>query len=87
VAQATLYQILGQLSTLEVDELRQLDQAVQERLAPQEKTQTREAFHQALVATGIVKRIKPARRADDSLRRLIQAQGKPVSETIIEERR
>ena len=87
MAQATLSQILDQLSNLEVDELRQLDQAVHERLAPRETTEAREAFHQALIAGGIVKRIKPARRADASPRRLIQAQGKPVSETIIEERR
>jgi uncharacterized protein involved in exopolysaccharide biosynthesis len=87
VAQATLYQILDQLPTLEVDELRQLNQAVQERLAPQEQAQKREAFHQALLASGLVRQIKPPRRADDSPRRLIEVQGKPVSETIIEERR
>ena len=87
MAQAILEQIIGQLSTLGVDELRQLDQAVHERLAPQEIPQGREAFHQALIAAGIVKRIKPVRHTDDGQRRLIQAQGIPVSETIIEERR
>jgi hypothetical protein len=53
----------------------------------QERTPAREAFHRALITTGTVKRIKPARHADDILRCLIQVQGKPVSETIIEERR
>lgn len=87
MTQATLYQILNQLSTLEQNELRQLNQAVQEHLAPQEEGQRREAFHQALLASGLIKQIKPPRRKEDSQRRLIEVQGKPVSETIIEERR
>lgn len=87
MAQATLYQILDQLPTLEADELRQLYQAVQAHLIPQEDTQKREAFHQALLASGIVKQIKLAHRKQDIQRSLIKVQDKPVSETILEERR
>lgn len=87
MAQATLYQILDQLPTLEPEELRQLNQVVQEHLAPHEEAWKREAFHQALLASGLVKQIKPTRCKEDSQRRLIEVQGKPISETIIEERR
>ena len=87
MSQATLHQILDQLSTLEVDELQRLDRVLQERLTPQEQAPKREAFHQALLASGLVKQIKSSRRVGDSTRRLIDVQGNPVSETIIEERR
>jgi tetratricopeptide (TPR) repeat protein len=45
------------------------------------------AFHQALLASGLVKQIKQPSRNPQSVRQLIQVQGKPISETIIEERR
>ena len=47
----------------------------------------RRLFHAALLASGLVKEIKPPPLAGRSQRRLIQVQGKPVSQTIIEERR
>ncbi len=85
--QATLSQILDQLKALDADELRQLGQAVQEQLSPPEEVRKREAFHQALLASGLVKQIKKPRLTDTVERRLIEVQGKPVSETILEERR
>jgi hypothetical protein len=87
MAQATLRQILDQLPTLDVEELRQLNQAIEKRLSPQEETRKREAFRQALLASGLVKEIKPPRRTEISERQLIEVQGQPVSKTIIEERR
>jgi hypothetical protein len=87
MAQMTLYQILDQLPTLEPEELRQLNQAVQAQLMPQEEDQKRTTFHQALLASGLVKQLKPPRHDEDTQRRLIEVQGKPVSETILEERR
>ena len=87
MAHSTLYQILDQLSTLEPEELRQLGQAVQAHLTPQAETQKREAFHQALLTSGLVKQIKPQRECESPQRRFIEVQGKPVSETILEERR
>jgi hypothetical protein len=47
----------------------------------------RETFHQALLASGLVKQIRPPRLDRDAQRRLIEVQGPPVSETIIAERR
>jgi hypothetical protein len=45
------------------------------------------AFHQALLGAGLVKRINPQRRGEKPRFQLIQVLGKPLSETIIEERR
>lgn len=87
MAQATLQQILSQLPSLEPDELRQLSQAVLEQLSPQEEARKREAFHQALLSAGLIRQINRPRRGIEGQRQLIEVQGKPVSETIIEERR
>ncbi|MEG4805708.1 hypothetical protein QUB63_34600 [Microcoleus sp. ARI1-B5] len=44
-------------------------------------------FTPALLTSGLVKKIKHSSWNQQIERRLIQVQGKPVSETIIEERR
>ncbi len=87
MAQTTLYEILDQLRTLEPEELRRLERAVCSHLGPQAESTKREAFHQALLASGLVKQIKPPRQDRDAERRLIEVQGRPVSETIVAERR
>ena len=87
MAQATLHQILHQLPSLEPDELHQLNHAVQSQLAPQAASSQRDAFHQALLASGLVKEIRQPRRYEDTQRRLVEVVGRPVSETIIAERR
>lgn len=87
MAQETLNQILNQLETLELEELQQLNQRVQQYLADKEGTDKQAAFHQALINSGLVKQIKQPSYDPISERRLIQVEGKPVSETIIEERR
>ena len=87
MAQATLHQILHQLSSLEPDELQQLNQAVQLQLAPEAASSQRETFHQALLASGLVRQIRQPRRQEDTQRRLVEVLGRPVSETIIAERR
>ncbi|MFB2977445.1 hypothetical protein ACE1CM_14735 [Microseira sp. BLCC-F43] len=87
MAQATLNQILSQLETLELEELHQLNQKIQKSLADKEEIAKRAAFHQALLDSGLVKQIKHPLYEPISQRRLIQVEGKPVSETIIEERR
>ncbi len=46
-----------------------------------------EAVHHALLASGLVKRIARRTEPDTTERRLVEAQGEPVSETIIRERR
>lgn len=87
MAIANLSSIMEQLPHLEVNELRQLDQAVQQRLAPVQLSQDREAFRRALLSSGLIKAIKPTRRTSGEARSMMEFAGKPISETIIEERR
>ncbi len=86
MAQAILNQILVQLKSLEMIELQQLNQAVQDRLASQiadEQT----VFHQALLESGLVRQIKIPSLRKSNERRLVEIEGQPISETILEERR
>lgn len=86
MAQVILNQILSQLNTLEIEELHQLNQAIQQRLAHQELTQ-QAIFHKALLASGLVKQHKKPIDNQQPRYPLTQLKGKPVSQTIIEERR
>ncbi|MEP0854828.1 hypothetical protein [Trichocoleus sp. DQ-U1] len=83
----TLNQILKQMETLETKEIKQLNQIIQEYLAEREKTINKAAFHQALINSGLVKQIKPPAYQPIAERQLIKVEGKPVSKTLIEERR
>ena len=56
-------------------------------LQKQEETTAREAFHEALLASGLVKELKSVRSRTDRDRPLVPIQGRPLSETIVEERR
>ncbi len=86
MAQTTLDQILDQLETLEPQELQRLSQVVQGYLTPGEETEKILAFHKSLRSSGLVRQIKrPFFKQPE--RQLIQIQGSPLSETIIEERR
>jgi hypothetical protein len=87
MALETLNQILKQLETLELEELQQLNQTIKKYLADKEETVKQAAFHQALIDCGLVKQIKHPAYEPITERRLIHVEGKPVSETIIEERR
>ncbi len=80
----TLNQILNELKFLNSEELQQLHQAIQERLEVKQTTQ-KSTFHQALLKSGLVKEIKQPFNNQQNQRKLIEVQGKPVSETIIEE--
>ena len=86
MAQVILNQILSQLNTLEIEELQQLNQAIQKRLAHQELTQ-QAIFKKVLLASGLVKQHKKPIDNQQPRYPLIQLKGKPVSQTIIEERR
>ncbi|EDX72167.1 hypothetical protein MC7420_8259 [Coleofasciculus chthonoplastes PCC 7420] len=85
--QTILNQILNQLEMLESEELQQLNLAIQKHLTDKEVAAQRTKFHQALLTSGLVKQVKHASDNQQPERRLIQVQGKPISETIIEERR
>jgi hypothetical protein len=87
MAQANVNQILAQIETLELEELQQLNQAIQRYLADKQETAKRATFYKVLLDSGLVKQLKQSSYTRQTERRLIQVQGKPVSETIIEERR
>lgn len=85
--QAILNQILDRLKDLEPSELQQLSQALQKYLADGETSIKRVSFHQALVASGLVRQIKTPTFELKTHQSLLQSQGESVSQTIIAERR
>lgn len=87
MTEVILQRVLNQIPVLDQYELRLVQRAVQERLSPQGQIQKRRAFYHALRASGLVKQIKTRPSGDVIQRRLVQVQGPPVSQTIIEERR
>jgi hypothetical protein len=87
MSQTILKQILNQLQTLEPSELEQLSQVIQIHLSDRQTATKRAAFHQALVSSGLVQQIKHPAFEQRSHSHLIQVEGEPVSQTIIEERR
>lgn len=87
MGQATLSRILEEITTLEPDELHEVERTVRGLLEPNSKEAEREAALRVLQASGLVKEIKRPRMVAGQERPLIQIQGKPLSETIIEERR
>ena len=87
MAEAVLQRMLSEIPVLDQHELRQVQQAVQARLAPQEQAKKRRAFYHALRASGLVRQIKAQSASNSDQRQLAQVQGPPISQTIIEERR
>jgi hypothetical protein len=79
MSQVVLNQILDQLQSLESSELKQLNRAIQNYLANQEKTTKQAAFHQVLIASGLVRQIKQATYEHRTSQQLIQIQGEPIS--------
>ena len=56
-------------------------------LKEQDKAEELEVFHQALLSQGLVKEVKKPPVPNTTDRQLIEVKGKPVSQTIIEERK
>lgn len=83
--QATLNQIINQLQALEPSELQQLSQVIQKYLKDSDVSGKRAAFHQSLLRSGLVRQIKTPNFERRSRQSLIQVQGEPVSQTIVEE--
>lgn len=86
MSQTILSQMLNELQFLEPVELQQLNYAVQERLNDKEQAAKQVVFHQALVDCGLVRKIKEVSH-QPIVRQTIQVKGKPISETLLEERR
>jgi hypothetical protein len=87
MTQITLDHILKQLDTFELDELKQLNKTILKYVSEREEPLKKAAFHQALLDAGLVKQIKHPTERESAERPLIQVEGKPVSETILESRR
>lgn len=79
--------VLEALDTLSPEEQRRLRERLEESSARHAEATGMKAFHQALLASGLVKTIKKPRACVPDQRCLIEVRGKPLSETIIEERR
>ena len=56
-------------------------------LKEQDEVDKLEVFHQILLSQGLVKELKKPHATETIERQLIEVKGKPVSETIIEERK
>lgn len=85
--QAVLERLLEQIHVLEVQDLKQVQRAVEERLGTPSESSRRQAFYRSLRASGLVKQVKTLSSDEIPDRWLIEVEGLPVSETIIEERR
>lgn len=87
MAQLHLQEILSQLNQMDVEDLKQLNQAIERCLATKQEINNQTGFHQALLNSGLVKQIKRHSSHISTQEHLIQVEGKPLSETIVEERR
>lgn len=75
MSQAILHQILDQLPNLEPSELQYLSQAIHSYLSDRETDDKKAVFHQSLIESGLVKRIKKPTFAQKTDKQLIQIQG------------
>ncbi len=87
MAQAVLNRILEDIRALELTELGSVERAVQERLETAGYSIAEWKAMQALVESGLMKEIKPRCTERSIEYNPVPIQGKPLSETIIEERR
>jgi hypothetical protein len=86
---SNLDRIVEEVRALTTDEQRTLRGMLDQLIATDAPRMTEEEFEQRLLAKGIISRIPPRIRDAESFanRRLIEVEGKPLSEIIIEERR
>lgn len=87
MAQTTLTRILEDIKTLELNELQEIDHALQTRIEAAGYSLEEWNAMQSLVGAGLLTQIKP--RCQDSTPSVepIPIQGVPLSETIMDERR
>lgn len=87
MSQAIIQNIINQLQELEIEELHKLNQAIEQHITVKRQTESETAFEQALLESGLVKEIKKPSYRNVTTEQLVKVKGKPLSETIIEERR
>ena len=85
--QPVFQEILEQIKDLKITELQELDAVIQHYLSEKKETARQSAFHRSLLSSGLVKQIKQPNYCQIDQQQLIQVQGQPLSETIIEKRR
>ncbi len=85
----TLHRMLNEVKSLTPDEQRQLREAIDRLLSAVSAPPTEEEFEQELVEAGILDEIPPLPAGDrpNTDWKPIEIRGKPLSETIVEERR
>lgn len=86
---SNLDRLFEEVRALSPDEQKSLRDMVDELLAKSAPQMTEEEFEQHLLKKGVISRIPPRIRdaTFDANRKLIEVEGKPVSEIIVEERR
>jgi len=87
MAQMILDRILQEIKTLEPAELLQVQQAVQARLVPTGYSPEEAGVLQEMLKVGLLTEIKPRRMDHPVMYPLVPIQGKPLSASILEERR
>jgi hypothetical protein len=87
MAQAILNRVLQDIRSLELSELGSVERALKERLETAGYSPEEWMAMQALVASGLMKEIKPRYNQSIVDHTPVPIQGKPLSETILEERR
>jgi hypothetical protein len=83
----TLERILKEIRTLQPEELLQVQQAIQARLAPAGYSPAEERVLKEMLKVGLLTEIKPRCTDRQGTYPLVPIEGKPLSDTILEERR
>ena len=84
---ATLIRIMKELKTLDAQELLEVQRAVEDQILPNANKDTEEKFFQSMLEAGLITEIKRPDRTLRTLHQPVPILGKPLSETIIEDRR
>jgi hypothetical protein len=87
MAQSVLDRILNDIQNLQPHELTGVRSAVEHKLSPASIADEEERFLEALLQSGLVSEIKRPIRTSKLDRAAVPISGKPLSETIVEDRR
>ncbi len=88
MVESTLDRVLGDLDRLKPDELSRVRRAVEARMPLHQHDDDREeAFLTAMLECGLISEIKRPERKSKLDRPGVDIHGKPLSETIVEDRR
>jgi hypothetical protein len=89
MAVTAISRVLDEVKRLTPDEQRQLREAIDQLLSRPAAPLTEEQFERELVESGILDEVPPPPGASEPLqeRKSIDVKGKPLSETIVEDRR